>query len=348
MSQLRPEQLRGELERRLTPLYLIHGDETLLLNECADAVRASARERGFLDRELYVADAGFDWNSLRAACDSLSLFSQRRVLELRLPSGKPGREGSTLLQDYADRPPPDTVLLIVSAKLETAARAAKWLRAVDTAGVCVAVWPVAPAQLPAWIGARMRARGMQAGRDALQLLAERVEGNLLAAAQEVEKLYLLNGPGRLDTDTVADYVMDSARYDIYGLADSALAGDATHVQRSLAGLRAEGTEPVLVLWALTREIRSLAVMAREIEAGAAAAQVLARHRVWDRRKAVVGQALRRVPAARWVRWLQDCARIDRVIKGRAAGSGWDELLQLALELAGLRPGGVDDIICDGV
>ncbi|MGD2075557.1 MAG: DNA polymerase III subunit delta [Gammaproteobacteria bacterium] len=337
MSQLRPEQLAAELQRGLTAVYFIHGDETLLVNECADAVRAAARARGFTERQVFSVDSGFDWNSLRAACDSLSLFSEKRLLELRLPTGKPGREGVAALRDYAARPPEDRLLLILSARLEPAARRSKWVQALDEAGVCVAVWPVEVSRLPAWIERRMSRHGMRAERDALQLLAERVEGNLLAAAQEIEKLYLLHGPGVLDLETVTELVMDSARYDVFGLVDRALAGEVVAVQRVLAGLRAEGIEPVLVLWALAREIRVLAVMAAELDRGTAPGQVLARHRVWEKRKPLIGRVLQRVPAQRWRDWLQRCAGIDRVIKGRSAGSCWDELLQLSLELAGLVP-----------
>ncbi len=337
MTQLRPEQLAGQLRRTLAPVYFIHGDETLLVNECADAVRAAAREQGFADRQVFSVEAGFDWNSLRAAADSLSLFSDQRLLELRLPTGKPGREGTAVLRDYAGRPAQDTVLLILAAKLEPAARKSKWVQALDRAGVSVAVWPVEAAQLPAWIERRMRTRGMHAARDVLRLLAERVEGNLLAAAQEIEKLYLLNGAGELDLETVTEQVMDSARYDVFALVDSALSGDPLHAQRVLAGLRAEGIDPVLVLWALARDIRALAAMATELQAGKPAGRVLASHRIWEKRKPLIGRALQRVPGPQWRDWLRRCAHIDRVIKGRAAGSCWDELLQLTLDLAGLAP-----------
>jgi len=335
MSQVRADQLAGHLQRGLAPIYFIHGDETLLVNECADAVRAATREQGYADRQLFTVEAGFDWNSLLAASDSLSLFSEQRLLELRLPTGKPGKEGAAILADYAVRPAEDTVLLIVSAKLEPAARRSKWVQALEKTGVSVAVWPVEVAQLPAWIDRRMRAHGMQADRDALQLLAERVEGNLLAAAQEIEKLYLLHGPGRLDLDAVTEMVTDSARYDVFGLVDTVLAGDAAHAQRVLAGLRAEGVEPVLVLWALSREVRTLAAMAKALAAGTALGKVLADYRVWDKRKPVIGAALQRIPSRQWHKLLQHCAVIDRVIKGRAAGSSWDELLQLAFALAGV-------------
>ena len=337
MTQLRIEQLGAHLGSELAPVYFIHGDETLLVDECADAVRAATRKQGYSDRQVFTVEPGFDWQSLLAACDSLSLFSEQRVLELRLPTGKPGKEGAKVLREYAERPPEDTLLLIVSAKLEPAARRSKWVQALDKAGVSVAVWPVEVTQLPAWIDGRMRARGMQPSRDALHLIAERVEGNLLAAAQEIEKLYLLSGPGPLELETVTELVTDSARYDIFGLVDAALAGDTLHVQRILTGLRGEGVEPVLVLWALAREIRTLTGMARELRGGVALARVLASWRVWDKRKPLISGALKRIRGRQWWALLQRCAYIDRVIKGRAAGSAWDELLQLALRLAGVAP-----------
>jgi DNA polymerase-3 subunit delta len=333
MTRLRADQLAGQLSQSLAPVYFIYGDETLLVNECADAVRTRARELGHSERQVFSVEAGFDWNSLRAAGDSLSLFSERRILELRLPTGKPGKEGAEVLREYAQQPAQDTVLLIISAKLESAARRSKWVQALDQAGVSIAVWPVEAGQLPGWIDRRMRARGMRASREALQLIAGRVEGNLLAAAQEIEKLYLLHGAGELDAETVADLVADSARYDVYGLVDAALAGDAVRAQRVLSGLRGEGVDPVLVLWALSREIRALAAMAQRLPADGLA-RVLAAHHVWEKRKPLVGAALKRIRGRQWWGLVQRCARLDLVIKGRVAGSAWDELLQLSLSLAG--------------
>jgi len=335
MTQLRADQLSGHLKRALAPVYFIYGDETLLVNECADAVRAAARAEGFTEREVFTVESGFDWNALRAAGDSLSLFAERRILELRMPGGKPGTEGAQVLRDYAGRPAEDTLLLIVSGKLESAARRSKWVQALEQAGVSVPVWPVEAAQLPRWIERRMQAHGMRAGGQVLQLIADRVEGNLLAAAQEIEKLYLLHGSGELDLDTVTRLVADSARYDVFTLVDAALAGDAVHARRVLEGLRAEGVEPTLVLWALSREIRALTGMARQLQAGGLA-QVLAANRVWEKRRAPISAALERIRGRQWWQLLQACARVDRVIKGRAAGSAWDELLQLTLYLAGQK------------
>lgn len=337
MTQVRPEQLDATLKRALAPVYFIHGDEPLLVGECADAVRAAARAQGYSDRQVFALEAGFDWDSLLAASDSLSLFAERRLLELRMPAGKPGDKGARALRAYAERPPEDTLLLITSGKLEPAARRSKWVQALERAGVAVSVWPVQAPQLPAWIGRRMRAAGMQPTPEALQLLADRVEGNLLACAQEIEKLLLLRGPGPVDADTVAALVSDSARYDIFALVDAALLGQAGRSQRMLAGLRAEGVEPVLVLWALAREIRSLTLMSASLSRGEALARVLAAQHVWDKRKPAVGGALQRLSHAECRRMLLYCARLDRVIKGRSAGSAWDELLQLTLRLAGCAP-----------
>ena len=339
MSQVRPEQLAGQLKQSLAPVYFVYGDEPLLVGECSDAIRMAARENGYSDREVFSVEAGFDWNTLLAASDSLSLFAERRILELRLPTGKPGDKGARALREYAEKLPEDTLLLIVSGKLEAASRRSKWVQALDAVGVSVPVWPVEAAQLPTWIGQRMRKLGLQPDADALQLLAERVEGNLLACAQEIEKLYLLNGPGPVSAETIDDRVTSSARYNVFGLVDASLLGEAGRSARMLSGLRAEGIDPVVVLWALSRELRSLAAMAAGLAKGSSLGQVLATARVWDKRKAAVGAALKRLSRRKCLALLLQCAHLDRVIKGRAAGSSWDELLQLTLEITGAVPAG---------
>ncbi len=335
MTQLRPEQLTGQLRRALAPVYFIHGDETLVVNECADAMRAAARAQGYADRQVFNVEAGFDWNALRAACDSLSLFSERRLLELRLPGGKPGKEGGAALRDYAERPAEDTVLLIVSGKLEPAARNSKWVQGLDKAGV--ARDRVAGRSRPAaGLDRAAHARARHAGRAGCADAAGRARRRQPAGRRPGNRKTLpaATVPGMWTWTPSPSWSLDSARYDVFGLVDSALAGDAVHAQRVLVGLRAEGVDPVLVLWALAREIRALAAMATDLESGLPGPGA-GRHRVWEKRKPVIGRALQRVPARRWRDWLQRCARIDRVIKGRATGSCWDELLQLSLDLAGL-------------
>jgi DNA polymerase-3 subunit delta len=334
--KLRYEQLAAHLRQGVQPIYLLSGEEPLQLMEAADAIRARVRELGFAEREVLHAEAGFDWNALTAASGTLSLFAEKRLLELRLPGGKPGKEGGAALSGYAGNPPPDTVLLIISGKIDSASQKSKWFKALEAAGVTLQVWPVEPARLPGWVMNRMRSRGMQPTDEAAQMLAERVEGNLLAAAQEVEKLRLLHGEGSIDAAQVEEGVADSARYDIFELVDTALLGDAARTARVIEGLRAEGVEPILVLWALLREIRAQAQMAGELAQGSSIDAVLGRFRVWEKRKAPVRAGLERHTLKRWLLLLRRAGRIDRMVKGAEPGNPWDELLQLALLMAGVR------------
>ncbi|HLA74371.1 MAG TPA: DNA polymerase III subunit delta [Gammaproteobacteria bacterium] len=333
--KIKPEQLAAHLKRGLAPVYLVYGDEPLQLEEACDAIRAAARAQQH-ERDILHAGTGFDWGVLAQAAQTLSLFSQRRLLELRIATGKPGDTGSAALVGYATRPPADTILLVICPKLDSATQKTKWFTALEQAGVVIQVWPVPSAQLPAWIIQRMRAKGMQVSNEAAAALAERVEGNLLAAAQDIEKLYLLYGPSRIEADTVTQAVADSARFDIYGLADTALAGDAARTARMLSGLRAEGVEPTLLLWALVREVRSLANLAHHCQGGLNVDQALAKQGVWEKRKPLIKQALQRHKPAYWQHLLRRAAHIDLMIKGMAAGNVWDELLQLSLAMAGIR------------
>ncbi len=337
--QLKPEQLAQHLNKTLAPIYFIYGDELLLVQEAADAIRAAARKQGYSEREVFTVDREFDWNQLTESSNNLSLFAERRILEVRMPTGKPGDAGGKALRAYAGRPAEDTLLLIVSGKLDTQQRKSKWVTELEAAGVGIQVWPVNALQLPQWIVTRMRGRGLQTTPEAAQLLADRVEGNLLACAQEIDKLKLLHGDGLVDVDAVAAAVADSARFDVFGLVDCALAGEAERSVRMLNGLRGEGVEPVVVLWALARELRSLAAMTWELGQGGSVSAVMARHRVWSSRQAVIGKALSRLRPGEGFSLLSDCARLERVVKGRAPGKPWDELVHLCLRLAG-RPLGL--------
>lgn len=336
---LRAEQLADRLGAALAPVYLVSGDEPLQQGEACDAIRAAARTQGFTERQVMHVEAGFDWKALLAEANALSLFAERKLIELRLPSGKPGSEGAKVIAAYLERPPEDTVLLIISGKLDKAAQKTQWFKAVDRAGVTVQVWPVEASELPGWIERRLRQRGLQPAPGAAALLAERVEGNLLAAAQEVEKLALSCAGGALDAEQVEAAVANSARFDAFGLVDAALLGDVPRVTRMLHGLQAEGVEPLALLWAVAREIRSLAAMAAQVEAGLPRERAMAR--VWGKRKTAVGAGLNRHNALRWQQMLRRAGRIDRIVKGAAAGNAWDELLQLTLLMAGVplfKPG----------
>ncbi len=329
--RLRAEQLEGHLRGGLAPVYLIHGDEPLLAARAADLVRAHARGRGYDERRVFHAEPGFDWGALAEAAGALSLFGGRQLLDLRLPTGKPGEQGARALTAYAEAPPPDTLLLVTAPRLDRAAQRSAWYRALEAAGVVVQVWPVERARLPGWIRQEAARLGLRLDAEAARLLAERAEGNLLAAAQELEKIRLLHGEGAVDARAVLEAVSDSARYGPQDLADAALAGEAARVARILAGLRAEGEAPALVLWVLAREARTLAAMAAE--GGRAPEALAAAHGVWERRRPLVAGALRRLGRAGARAALAQAARADRVVKGAERGEPWGELLELALLLA---------------
>ena len=332
--RLRAEQLHGHLERSLAPLYLVTGDEPLQGMEAADAVRAAARRQGFGERQVMHVDPSFDWQALLAAADNLSLFAERRLLELRMPGAKPGDAGAKALTAYAGAPPEDNLLLITCGKLDRRQQQSKWFKALEAAGVVVQVWPIDHQALPGWVERRMRSRGLTPAPEAAHLLAERVEGNLLAAAQEVEKLLLLYGEGPLSAEAVGAAVADSSRYDLFQLVDTALAGEAVRVARMMDGLRAEGAEPVLILWGLAREVRALAGLAQAVASGIPPERALTQARVWDKRKGAVRAALKRHPVGQWRRLLRRAGRADRIAKDAEQGNVWDELLQLALLIAG--------------
>jgi len=338
--KLNPAQLARQLKESLAPVYVISGDEPLLAGEAADLIRAACRREGSEERLVFHIDRAFDWGQLHETSHSLSLFAQKRLIELRIPGGKPGDEGAKAIIAWLDSPPPDTTLLISLPKLDGSAQRTKWAKAlIDHASSrFVQIWPVDAQQLPGWMRDRLAAAGITPSAEALELLSERVEGNLLAAAQEVQKLKLHCDAGHLDLDTVQRVVADSARFDVFSLVDAMLQGQPEHALRILQGLRGEGVEAPVVLWALAREVRALAGMAHELSRQVPLERVFANQRppVWDKRKPVLSQALKRHPAAAWDRWLQAAQQIDEQIKGQHPGSAWDGLGAMVLAVAGLR------------
>lgn len=335
MARLRPEQLGAALKKQLLPLYVVTGDEALLVQEACDQIRKAARSQGFSERERFDADNNFDWGLLHNAAASLSLFADKKIIELHIGNGKPGAEGGKALQDYASRPADDNLLLVVLPKLDRNSQKAKWFGALENAGAVIQVWPVTGAQLPQWLAGRMAQAGLTAEPGAVDLLATRVEGNLLAAAQEIEKLKLLAPDGRVDAQLLANTVANSARYDVFGLVDKALLADAEGAVRNLHGLKGEGTEPLAVLWALAREIRTLLQVSQALQSSNfdwAAKQA----GVWDARKSLVQNALKRLRAPELEALLRKANGIDRAVKGMRDAEPWDELLDLVLSLAGVR------------
>ena len=333
--RLSPDKLPAHLRKNLAPLYLVFGEETLLAQEAADAIRAAARQQGYSERECLTVETGFDWSALRQLAASPSLFASRRLLELRLGEAKPGDAGSKALCDYAARPATDAVLLITAGKLDWQTQKGRWFTALEGAGVTVAALPVETRQLPGWIERRLRERGLNPSPDALALLSERVEGNLLAAAQEIEKLALTVADQPLTAETILAAVGDSARYNIYDFVDAALLGQPARVARILDGLRSEGVEPVLVNWALHREVRVLTALAFARSQRQAQDAVFGLYKVWDKRKLLLQQTLQRLSLAECRKLLAACAGIDRITKGAEPGAPWDDLLTAGLRLAGL-------------
>ncbi|MCG8016032.1 MAG: DNA polymerase III subunit delta [Candidatus Thiodiazotropha sp. 'RUGA'] len=333
--RLRNDQLNAQLKRDLAPLYLLSGDEPLQMMEAADQIRQAARQQGFSEREVLDQVSGFDWLALNQAAESLSLFGDRRLLELRLNSAKLGNEGGKALIEYCERPAEDTVLLITLPKLEKSQMKSKWLQAVDQLGVVIQVWPVEGNRLMPWIEQRLRKAGLIPEAGVVQMLMDRVEGNLLAANQEIEKLLLLQGEGVVTQDQLMQAVADSARFDVFSLLDTLMSGQTAKGLRMLSSLKAEGVAAAVVLWALSREIRSLAEMANELEQGRNSNQVMAAYRVWDKRKPVVGKALSRGSATYWRELLIQCSDVDRMIKGLNSKDPWLALKRVAQGVSGI-------------
>jgi DNA polymerase-3 subunit delta len=335
--QLRLDALDAHLGKTLAPLYVIASDEHLLALESADRIRRAARERGYTEREVMTVERGFRWSALAAASQSQSLFGERKLIELRIPSGKPGKDGGQALQAYAGMLSPDNVTLITLPELDWASKKAAWVASLQAAGVYLEIARVDRAQLPGWIGARLAAQEQSADRDSLDFIAERVEGNLLAAHQELQKLALLHPPGRLSFEQVHDAVLNVARYDVFKLNEAMLAGDCARLVRMLEGLQGEGEALPLVLWAMSEEIRTLIKLQSGLADGKPLAAVLKENRVWGPRERLADAALRRLPLPLLKEALREAAQIDRLVKGLKprgfSGDAWDALLQLGLKIA---------------
>lgn len=332
-----PEKLQAHLKNPLMPVYVISGDEPLLSQECADAIRIAARKQGFTERELFHFEGNpqhFDWDPVINECNSLSLFSDKKILELRIPGSKPGDKGSKALAEILANPNPDNLLLIIFSKLDKGASKSKWLKTLEAAGAHIQVWPVDANQMPRWIGQRLRAANINANQEAVQILADRVEGNLLAAVQEIEKLKLLAPEGAVDGTTMSSVVTDSARYNIFEFVDKILLGDAQSAAKSLRGLENEGTEAIPLLWAITRELRILVKASERVASGEKADWALKKSGVWDKRMPLFRGALKRLRPAHLRMLLRQAGAIDRGIKGMRNADVWDEMATLVLSFAG--------------
>jgi DNA polymerase-3 subunit delta len=326
------EQLPQHLARGLKSLYVVYGEEMLLALEAADRIRAKALEQGFDERRVLVAETGFDWGELAMVSNSMSLFAPKRLLDLRIPSGKPGKDGSEALQQLAGSLPEDTVTLITLPGVDRQSQKAKWFEALDGAGVIVQAAAIKRDRLGSWLAGRLALQDQQADAQTIGFLVDRVEGNLMAAHQEVQKLALLFPAGALPFDEVKNAVVDVARFNVFEIGATLLKADRVHFVRMLDGLRAEGAAPPLVLWAITEEARGMARVKAAMAGGSPLAQALRDARVWGPRQELMPTALRRLTQAQLIAALRRAAGIDRMIKGLGHGDVWDSLLQLGLEL----------------
>ena len=331
--QLTCESLPRHLASTLKPLYVVYGDALLLIIEAADSIRAAARGAGYTERETLIAEQHFKWEELRNCAQSLSLFAERRVVDLRIPSGKPGTEGGQALQDYVNNLNEDVLTLITLPKLDWSAQKSQWFSALTRHGVMICADDIPRGQLPGWLASRLLRQGQSTDQATLEFLADRSEGNLIAAFQEIQKLGLLFPPGVLSFEQVKESVMDVARYDIFKLSEAMLRGDATRYAHILEGLRAEGTATVLVLWAISEEIRTLGKLLHAISKGSNLRDALRDMRVRREKLGLVEQAARRLKFPDIERAIQHAAKLDKIIKGLRNGDVWDELLQLGLRFA---------------
>ncbi|WP_459614793.1 DNA polymerase III subunit delta [Bordetella sp. 2513F-2] len=337
----------GRAGARLAPLYTVSGDEPLLVTEAVDALRAAARAAGYTERTSLVMDARSDWSAVAAATQSVSLFGDRRLLEIKIPTGKPGKTGGDTLARLAEQarkqPDPDTLVVVSLPRLDKATRDSKWASALAQGGILADIASIDRGRLPAWIGSRLARQNQRADAATLEWMADKVEGNLLAAHQEIQKLGLLYPEGELAAADVERAVLNVARYDVFGLRDAMLAGDSARTLRMLEGLKAEGEALPLVLWAVGEEIRLLARLAEARRQGQDLGGLMRRLRVYGTHERLAQQALARVPPQAWPAAVQHAHDVDRLIKGLQVpgrlSDPWEEMARLALRVAaaGRRP-----------
>ena len=329
-------KLTDHLAHQLAPVYVVTGDEPLLVSEALKEIRVRARQDGFEQREHYVIERTFKWQELEASANNLSLFSNRRVIELRLPTPRPGDLGSRTLRALVERSDPDLILLIATTKLDAAAAKSVWIRCIEKHGVVVQVWPIDRPELPRWIAQRAATAGLNLTASAAELLADRVEGNLLAADQEIQKLVMSLGEGTADELAVLEEVASNARFDVFRLADAILSGDAGRAMRVLDGLRVEGIAPALVSWAISRDLCLLARLKVAALIGESEASSLNRPEFRRQRQPLVRNALRRFELDQLTSLLVRASEVDNVVKGTLRGNPWDELIRLVMVM--LDPG----------
>lgn len=327
------DQLPAYLERELRPLYVLTGDEPLGMKEAIDAIRQAVRRQGYDERLSYTAERYFDWKQLKASSQSISLFASRRLLELNIPSGKPGVEGGKALQEFAAKLPGETISLITLPKLDKTGQGSAWFSALEKVGVVIPLQTVEIERLPRWIGSRLQAQGQQVDEATLEFLANQVEGNLLAAHQEIQKLGLLYPAGKLEAEAVREAVLNVSRYDVFQLGEALLAGDAPRTARILQGLEAEGAQPLALLGVLAWLLRGVTRVKMAETRGENLASAMQQAKIWGDRQSQVKRMLARVSLRQLQAAMLKMAEIDKICKGIAPGKPWLEISRLCIGLA---------------
>ncbi len=325
-------QFETHLAKNLAPIYIISGDELLLKHDALTLLRKTAKQAGFSERMRITPDAGFDWNQLYTELYSPSLLAEKRVIELDCRDSTLNKTAGAILQEYAERPSSDNVLVIDIAKIDDKIAKSAWYKALEKIGIVVAIWPITRDQLPQWIINRAKKYKLMMQQDAANLLADFVEGNLVAAAQAIEKIYLLKTQAPIDINIVQTVLTDESRFNIFDFLESLIGGDKTRSLHMLANLKEDGTEPVLILWGITRELRLLADLAAKIKNGAAYQDLFQQYRIFARRQLALKRFLTRFSANDCFQFLAHSAHIDRMIKGGISGNVWEQLELFCLRL----------------
>jgi len=336
------EQLTSRLNDSLETLpkvILINGNEALLIEEALDQAREVFKNAGFNERIKYQMEAGFDWSQITGAGQAMSLFSEHRLVELRVPN-KLGAPGAKAITEYCDNPSEDDVLLLIMPALDKRQRAAKWVQSIDSIGGWIAdCYEISPQQFPNWIKQRLQSRALRVESGVIELLCEQLEGNVMAAAQEIDKLQVLAKDGAVTLKLLTESLADQARFDVYALTDVCLGGDFNRALRIKNRLQSEGIEPVIVVWALVREVRTLVAISAAISAGQNRATVFKQNRVWNKREPSVNAALQRLNLSQWYELLEQSARLDQTVKGQRfeePGMVWYQIEQLCGQLCGVE------------
>ncbi len=334
---IQPQKLGDALGKKLMPVYLIFGEEPLQVMEACDQIRAVCRQSGYDVTERFQVDnaRSFNWDELMMAGNSMSLFGDRKIIDLHIPSGKPGNEGSAIFKKWCDDPPPDSVMLISAGKLEGRFRNLAWYKAIDAIGITVQALPLSRQQTAQWIENRLARASLSTDPEGIELLTRMVEGNLLAARQEIEKLAILYPGGQVSPAQVLACVTDSSRYTILDLVDSALQRQPGRALKVLDALRVAGDPPVLICWHLASEVRKIATVAAKTRAGESASRAMMQAGIWKNRQSLVASAMRSRPDQFWLHSISDCSYLDRLSKGLSGGDLWDEISGFVARLAGL-------------